>query len=128
VRPASRSSAQLAAPEGLTVHGGILISEVVMGDRAATAGLQAGDALVRLGATALGDQQSVPDALVPLKPGQRVAVTVASTREQRTVTCTRGELAVGGRRARPSVPLLLEHALSIPLQRDDRDLGRVVDP
>jgi S1-C subfamily serine protease len=89
-------TAPLAERYGLSVESGILIGEVVSSGPAAQAGLQAGDVLVRLGGAAVVDESSFADALAWVKPGQRVAVTVASQGGQRTATLSVGELSVGG--------------------------------
>jgi S1-C subfamily serine protease len=59
------------------------------------AGLRAGDVIVRLGNQPTRGEAAFGDALARLKPGQRVAVTVAGHGGERTVTVTLGELPVG---------------------------------
>jgi S1-C subfamily serine protease len=49
---------------------------------------------VRIGGTVMLDADSLANALAPLKPGQRVQVTVANSSGQRTLTMTLGELTV----------------------------------
>jgi S1-C subfamily serine protease len=63
---------------------GFLLTEVVEGTPADRAGLTVGDVVVALGERAIADQESLPAALLRLKPGEAVTVAVLRGGEPRS--------------------------------------------
>src|SRR5690606_37671159 len=75
--PTSGSGAWLGTvPDFSPVEHGVLLGGVTDGSPAATAGLQKGDVLVRLGEHDVADLQGFTDALANYKPGDEVDVVV----------------------------------------------------
>jgi putative serine protease PepD len=69
---------------------GARIEDVTSGGPAASAGLQAGDVVTKLGGTDVGGPNDLVAAIAAHKPGDRVTVTVQRGSESREVTVTLG--------------------------------------
>jgi Iap family predicted aminopeptidase len=63
---------------------GYRLSGVAPGSPAASAGLRAGDIIVRIGGKVIGSLQDVSDSLKSLKPGERILITFL--RKEKTMT------------------------------------------
>ena len=85
-----------AAQLGLTVAGGLLVTDVVAGGPADRAGLRRGDVIVEVGKKPVADAAALFHALAQLKPGDRVLVFV-----QRPSSGGRAEYLVMERSRRP---------------------------
>jgi len=83
--------ATLAAQNNLSVTAGVLITEVAPTGPARDAGLKAGDVIVQVGQHAVTDVVSLREALVTLKPGDIIAVTIYRGSQHLTVNVTLGE-------------------------------------
>src|SRR5881392_1241938 len=69
-------SGEAAAQLGLTIAGGLLVTDVVAGSPADKAGLRRGDVIVEVGKKPVADPATLFRTLAQLKPGDRVLVLV----------------------------------------------------
>jgi len=69
-------SGEAAAQLGLTIAGGLLVTDVVTGGPADRAGLRRGDVIVEVGKKPVADPAALFRMLAQLKPGDRVLVFV----------------------------------------------------
>ena len=69
-------SGEAAAQLGLTIAGGLLVTDVVTGGPADRAGLRRGDVIVEVGKKPVADPATLFRTLAQLKPGDRVLVFV----------------------------------------------------
>jgi putative serine protease PepD len=75
-----------------TTSGGLLVSQVVAGGPAATAGIHAGELLTAVNGAATPDPATLADVLAGLRPGQTVTVSVVPPdAAKRTVRVTLGQ-------------------------------------
>ncbi len=81
----------VAAQENLAVDHGALIVSVTANGPVASAGLQPGDVIVQFGDTPVTSAQSLNDALLSVRPGDTVAVTVYRGSRQMKVDVKLGE-------------------------------------
>jgi S1-C subfamily serine protease len=65
---------------------GFLLTEIAEGSPVDRAGLIVGDIIVRIGETAVVDAESVPAAVLRLKPGQAVEIGILRGGEPRHFT------------------------------------------
>jgi S1-C subfamily serine protease len=84
--------AALASERNLAVTSGALIVAVAAGGPAETAGLKPGDVIVQIGAHPVAEVAGFADALLTLRPGEVVPVTVYRGSERLTIKVTLGEL------------------------------------
>lgn len=93
----SVSHAYLGIGTGQTASGaaGALVASVRSGSPAAAAGLKAGDVIVAFGATAIGGESALIDALARCHPGQRIHLIVLRGTRRLTLTVTLGTQPAG---------------------------------
>lgn len=84
----SHVARKLRASVGLPDRSGLLVRAVEDGSPAATAGIQRGDLLVRIGSTELADSDNLLDALAHVEPGSTVEVGLVRGAEDLTVSVT----------------------------------------
>lgn len=82
----------LAAEDNLAVTDGALIVGVAAGGPAAAAGLKPGDVIVQIGSHSVAAVADFADALLTLRPGDVVYVTIYRGNERLTIKVTLGEL------------------------------------
>jgi S1-C subfamily serine protease len=76
----------IQAASNLQRRDGVLVGDVEQGGPAATAGVQAGDVIVKIGDTAVQDQGDLQNALtLTYKPGSTVPLTIVRNGSQQTV-------------------------------------------
>jgi S1-C subfamily serine protease len=83
--------AALAAQHNLAVTAGVLIVGVASHGPAQAAGLKPGDVIVRIGTHPVTDVAAFADALLQLRPGEVVPVSIYRGKEQLSIKVTLGE-------------------------------------
>jgi membrane-associated protease RseP (regulator of RpoE activity) len=84
-------------PDGFQANPGVLVSGVQPGQAAATAGLQPGDRILRLGDTAVGGgQQAVADLVSRIKAAPSRTLSLTAERDGRTISLQLTPADLGG--------------------------------
>jgi len=113
---------QLANSFGLSRPMGALVSEVAKDGPASSAGLKAGDVIVKINDRSIDRSADLPEAVAELKPGSHAQVEVWRQGKPLTLSVTIGEMSDGTQLASAASPD--DHAqlgLEVrPLQPDER--------
>jgi S1-C subfamily serine protease len=83
--------AALATQHNLAVTAGVLIVGVASHGPAQAAGLKPGDVIVQVGTRPVTDVAAFADALLQLRPGEVVPVSIYRGKEQLSIKVTLGE-------------------------------------
>jgi serine protease Do len=83
---------QLAGSFGVKEGGGVLVSEVMKGSPADTAGLKAGDIVVELGGSPIKEVPDLQRRVAAVKPGQTMKLAVIRERKPMSFTVKIGEM------------------------------------
>jgi serine protease Do len=92
---ATAQANNLSSNNGAWIQGGTGSSGVVSGSPAASAGLQNGDIITKVGGTSVNDSNSLQSLIESHKPGQKVQVTINRSGKTMTLEVTLGSAPSG---------------------------------
>ena len=83
---------ELAASFGVNEREGVLVTDVMKGGPAESAGLRPGDVITELGATRIAEVPDLQKRVAAVAPGESIALTVVRDRKPLAVTVKAGEM------------------------------------
>ncbi len=116
-------SPQLAESFGLKEAAGVLVSEVVKGSPADTAGVRTGDVIIQLGGKDVGNVGAFRNDIALSEPGTTVKLTVVRNRRPQTLAVTLGKLDAAATAAAAS-PRETEKRLGLSVQDLNAELAQ----